>query len=188
MLETLVIGVVACAIVPAVVMWWWYWDSVNVKVKSGLNDDETAATTFIDILRMAKETLVIHDDGNKMAGTVYDNAAVVEAVRCQLADNQALHIACLFNDREDLDLVRQMTAEYPDRFKVWHRQGPRPLRDIHYKIADDGTFGHLSSHERGQPERRFKLLDCSAAKPRTRKRVFGEYLAQFKVDVAAAAE
>ena len=185
-MEVIVVSVVACAIAPAVFMWCWYWDSVNVKVQGGVNDDDTAATTFTDILRAAKNTLVIHDDGNKMAGTVYDDAGVVEAVRRQLASNRALRIRCLFNDREDLDLVRQMRAEYPDRFEVWYRSGPRPPGDIHYKIADDGTFGHLSSHGHGQPERRFKLLDCTNVKPRTRNRAFGKYLAQFEMDVAVA--
>lgn len=188
MSEAIVVAIVAGAIVPAIVLWWWHWDSVNVRVQGGLNDDDTAATTFTDILRTAKRTLVIHDDGNKMAGTVYDDADVVEAVRRQLADNQALRIRCLFNDREDLDLVRQMRSEYPDRFQVRYRKGPRPPGDIHYKIADDGAFGHLSSHGHGQPEGRFKLLDCSGAKPRTRKRAFGKYLDQFEIDIAAAAE
>lgn len=188
MLEMFVVAVVACAIAPAIVMWWWYWDGLNVRVESGVNDDDTAAKTFTDIVRAAKTTLVVHDDGNKMAGTVYDNADVIEAVRGQLANNQALHVRCLFNDREDLDLVRQMRAAYPVRFKVWYRKGPRPPGDIHYKIADGGAFGHLSSHQHGQRERRFKLLDCSDAKPRTRKRVFGKYLAQFENDVAAATE
>lgn len=187
MSEAIVVAIVAGAIVPAIVLWWWHWDSVNVRVQGGLNDDDTAATTFTDILRTAKRTLVIHDDGNKMAGTVYDDADVVEAVRRQLAGNQALRIRCLFNDREDLDLVRQMKSEYPDRFQVWYRKGPRPPGDIHYKIAD-GAFGHLSSHGHGQPERRFKLLDCSDAKPRTRKRVLGKHLDQFEIDIAAAAE
>lgn len=184
MSEFIVVGVVACAVVPAIFLWWWYWDSANVRVQDGVNDDETAATMFIDILQAAQETLVIHDDGNKMAGTVYDDAAVVEAVRHQLAGNGALRIQCLFNDREDLDLVRQMRSEYPDRFLVWYREGPRPIQDIHYKIADDGVVGHLSLHGHRQSERKFKLLDCSDAKPRTRKSVFGKYLDRFEAEVA----
>lgn len=186
--EFIVVVVIVCAVVPAVFLWWWYWDSANVRVQDGVNDDETAATMFTDILNAAQETLVIHDDGNKMEGTLYDNAGVFEAVRRQLAGNRALRIQCLFNDREDLDLVRQMRSEYPDRFLVWYREGPRPIQDIHYKIADDGVMGHLSSHGHRQPERKFKLLDCSDAKPRTRKSVFGKYLDRFEVEVAAATE
>lgn len=188
MADMIVVFVVAGAVVPAIFLWWWYWDSANVRVQDGVNDDKSATTMFIDVLKAARYTLVIHDDGNKMKGTVYDDIGVVEAVRHQLAGNRALHIRCLFNDREDLDLVRQMRSEYPDRFKVWYRNGARPPRDVHYKIADGGVVGHLSSHGHRQPERKFKLLDCSDAKPRTRKSVFGKYLDQFEVDVAAATE
>ena len=178
----------SCAIAPAIWLWWRHWDSLNVNVQGGVNDDDTAATTFTDILGKAQETLIVHDDGNKAHGTVYDNRMVIDAVRRQLADNESLHIRCLFNDREDLDLVRQMRSEFPGRFKVRYRIGTRPLGDIHYKIADHGTIGHLSSHEHGQLERKFKLLDCSEAKRRTRKRVLGKYIDQFDVDFAGAAE
>ena len=167
-------------------MWWWYWDSVNVRVQSGVNDD-AAATLLIFVLKAAKRTLVIHDDGNKHPETVYDNECVIDAVRRRLAENQELGIRCLFNDRDDLELVRQMCAEYPDRFKVWYGDRlMRPDDDIHYKIADGGAVGHLSWHEHMQPEREFKLLDCSGAKPRTRKRAFGKYLDQFERHVTAA--
>ena len=189
MSETVVVvGVVSCAIAPAIWLWWLHWDSVNVNVQGGLNDDDTAATTFTDILGRAQEALIVHDDGNKAKGTVYDNPVVIDAFRRQLADNESLHIRCLFNDREDLDLVRQMRSEFPDRFKVRYRIGARPPGDVHYKIADDGTIGHLSSHEHGQLERKFKLLDCSDAKQRTRKRALGKYIDQFEVGFAEAAE
>ena len=185
--ELFVIAIVSAAIVPAIFMWWWYWDSVNVRVQSGMNDDDAAATMLIFVLRAAKKNLVIHDDGNKLPGTVYDDARVIDAVRHQLAENQELNIQCLFNDRDDLELVRQMVTEYPARFKVWYRDGLRPDDDIHYKIADDGAVGHLSWHEHLQMEREFKLLDCSGARARTRKRAFGQYLHRFERDVTAAA-
>ena len=117
---------------------------------------------------------------------MYDDERVIDAFKSQLADNHELSIRCFFNDRDDLELVRRVGAAYPARFKVWYRHGPRPDGDIHYKIADGGVVGHLSWHEHKQPEREFKLLDCSKAKPRTRKRAFGPYLKQFELGVAAA--
>ena len=172
---------------PAIVLWWWHWDSVNVRVQSGVNDDVAAVAMLLSVVKAAKTSLVIRDDGNKAPATVYDDERVIDTVRSQLADNEGLNIRCLFNDRDDLELVRQITAEYPARFKVWYTDGPRLADDIHYKIADGGAVGHLSWHEHKQPERDFKLLDCSAAKRRTRKRAFGQYLKQFEADVAAAA-
>lgn len=184
--EMAVIGIVIGAVAPAFFMWWWYADSLKVRVEGGGNDDEAAAQMFIRILRMAKETLAVHDDGDRGSRSIYEDDNVVQAVRRQLEAHPKLQIRCLFNDKADLNLVREIEAEYPDRFTVCYRSGPRPVGDVHYKIADDGVIGHLSSHEHGQPERNFKLFDCSAAKPRTRKRAFGKYLEQFDRDVQAA--
>lgn len=187
--EMFFIGVViGGAVVPAIVMWWRYADSLKVRVEGGGNDDEAAAQMFIRILRMAKGTLVIHDDGDRGSRSIYEDDNVVQAVRRQLETHPKLQIRCLFNDKADLKLVREIEAAYPDpgRFAVYYLNSPRPVGDVHYKIADGGVIGHLSSHEHGQPERNFKLLDCSAAKPRTRKRAFGKYLEQFDRDVQAA--
>lgn len=185
--EMAVIGVViGGAVAPAIFMWWWYADRLNVRVEGGGNDDETAAQMFIRILRMAKKTLVVHDDGDKGNKSIYEDDKVVQAVRCQLEAHPKLQIRCLFNDKADLKLVREIEAAYPGRFAVYYLNGARPVGDVHYKIADDGVIGHLSSHEHGHPERNFKLLDCSAAKLRTRKRAFGKYLQQFNRDVQVA--
>lgn len=183
----LIVGILALAVVPAFVGWWYDSDTVNIRVQDGVNDDEAAVAMFIRVLNAVQKTLVIHDDGNKMEGTVYDDDRVVQAVRRRLRENQQLNIRCLFNDRQDLELVKRMRSEFPGQFEVWYRQGPRPVGDIHYKIADDGAFGYLSTHRQGQPERRFKLLDCSAAKKRTRKIAFGRYLTRFQRDIEGQA-
>ena len=186
--EMVVIFVVICsAVAPAIVMWWWYADSLNVRIEGGRNDDESAAQMFIRILKMAKKTLVVHDDGDKGIRSIYEDDNVIQAVRRQLDTHERLQIKCLFNDRADLKLVREIRAAYPDRFTALYLSGTRPVDDVHYKIADNGVIGYLSSHEHGQPERNFKLLDCSAAKKRTRKRAFGKYLDQFQRNIQEAA-
>lgn len=187
MLETIVIILIASVpTLAAVVMWCWSWDRVHVRVRSGVNDDEAAADMFIRVLSAAKESVVIHDNGDRIDGTVYEDERVINAVRQQLEKHQALKIRCLFNDREELALVQRIGAAYPDRFHAFYRCGPRPVGDVHYKIADGGVLGHLSAHGHRQPERSFKLLDCTQAKPRTRRSVFGKYLKQFERDVVAA--
>lgn len=178
-----IVVIVAFAVVPAFAIWWHDCDTVNIRIQDGINDDAAAATMFIRVLDAAQRILVIHDDGNKMDGTVYDDDRVVQAVRHRLRENEQLEIRCLFNDRQALELVKQMRSEFPGRFKVWYRKGPRPVGDIHYKIADDGVFGHISTHQHGHPEREFKLLDCSSAKRRTRKIAFGTYLTSFQRDI-----
>ena len=178
--EAIVAAIVAGAVLPAIILWWWYWDRVHVRVRTGTNDADEAAQMFIRVLNAAKETLVVHDDGDKVDGTVYEDEAVIDAVRRRLAQHEALTIKCLFNDQADLALTRKMRTEFPGQFQVWYRNGPRPIGDIHYKIADGGTVGHLSAHGHREPERNFKLLDCSGAKRRTRKSVFGKYLNAFE--------
>lgn len=187
MLETIVIAVITSgAVLPAVFLWWWFWDRVHVRVQSGVNDDAAAAEMFIRVISSAKESLVIHDDGDRVDGAMYEDERVIDALRRQLSKHDALQIRCLFNDREELTLVQRVGAEYPGRFQALYRRGPRPIGDIHYKIADGGVMGHLSVHGHRQPERSFKLLDCSAAKPRTRKSAFGKYLRDFERDAAIA--
>ena len=175
--------IVVFTVLPAIAICWWFWDSLNVKVQDGTNDGDAAASMFIEILKRAESTLVIYDDGNKMSGSIYESKRVVEAVRKHLKENKDLVIKCLFNDDDDLALVKTMRDEFPNRFKVWYRRGPGPLSDVYYEIADGGAVGHISSHEHGQPERRFKLLDCTAAKPRTRRIALGKHLEQFEKDI-----
>ena len=182
--EALIVAlVVVITVLPAIPMCWRFLDSLRVIVQDGTNDDDTAASMFIDIFKRAQSTLVIYDDGNKMDGTIYEDPRVIAAVQEHLANNKELSVRCLFNDEDDLALVRTMRAEYPDRFEVWYRRSNRPLADVHYKIADEGAVGHISQHQHGQPERRFKLLDCTKAKPKTRRVALGEYLARFESDI-----
>ena len=180
--KLIVVLVIAVTVLPAIAISWWFWDSLYVTVQDSTNDDDAAARMFIDLFERAQSTLIIYDDGNKMDGTIYDSPQVIAAVRKHLENNKDLSVRCLFNDRDDLGLVQAMRAEYPDRFKVWYRVGNRPA-DVHYKIVDDGAVGHISWHDHGQRERQFKLLDCAKAKPRTRRIVLGEQLAQFESDI-----
>ena len=119
--EIAVIGVViGGVVVPAGVMWWWYADKLNVRIQSGSNDDQAAVQMFIHVLKEARKSLVIHDDGDKREGSIYEDEDVVQAVRRQLENHQGLQIKCLFNDKEDLKLVQEIGAEHPDRFAVYY--------------------------------------------------------------------
>lgn len=177
--------VIAVTVLPAVAICWQFWNSsMKVKVQSGVNDDDAAAKTFIEILDRAQTTLDIYDDGNKMERTIYDDPTVTKAMLERLDANKDLVVRCLFNDKADLCLVRTMRAEHPDRFKVWYRCGSRPPGDdVHYKIADKGAVIHISLHEHGQPERKFKLLDCTSANRITKKIALGGHLTQFEKNI-----
>lgn len=183
---TIVAAIIAFGAAPALALWWWMADSLKMKVQSGRNDDDAAVRTFVRVVDAAKESLVVHDDGNKMADTLYDNNDAICAVRRQLEKEKTLRIRFLLNEEADLAMVRALRAEFPSRTELRYMRDGRPPDDIHYKIADGGAIGHLSDHEPGQPERHFKLLDCLATKPRSRTRVFGKYLRRFEQDFESA--
>lgn len=186
-LETaIIVAIIFFGVVPALVLWWRMADSLKMNIQSGSNDDDAAVRTFIRVVEAAKETLIVHDDGNKMDHTLYDNNDAICAVRRQLEKERALRIRFLFNKKANLDMVEALRSEFPSRTEVKYMHDGRPPNDIHYKIADGGIIGHLSDHEPGQPDRHFKLLDCSATKPRSRARVFGKYLRRFEQDFESA--
>lgn len=186
-LETAIaIVIVGLGVVPAIVLWARMADSLKMRVQSGSNDDHAAVGAFISVVKAAENTLIVHDDGNKMDGTVYDDRDAISAIEHQLNRHENLEIRFLFNEQADLDMVRELRAKFPKQVDVRYMPNGRPQDDIHYKIADDGTVGHLSVHEHAQPERHFKLFDCSATKPRSRDRVFGKYIKRFKQDFEAA--
>lgn len=187
MLETTaIVAISGVPILAAVALWCWSWDRVHVRVRSGVGDDRTAAEMFLRVLRTAKESVVIQDDGNGVEGTVFKDERVINAIREQLEERKALKIRCIFSDRKALALVKCLGTEYPGRFQAFYRRGRGPIGDVHYEIADGGALGHLSVQGRRQRERSFKVLDCTQAATRTRRSVFGKYLRQFERDLAMA--
>ena len=170
---------------------WLLWDEVkhwaaqpfDVEVTRGVNDDSLAVGAFIDIVRGATRNLIIHDDGNKMQGrTIYDAPEVIQAVDDQMEKHEELAVMCLFNARDDLAMVDQLSKRYPERFHVRYRRWPwrRPAFDVHYKIADDGAVGHLSHHDWGAEERDFEVRDCLAVNRAERNIQLGKYMRRFK--------
>ena len=127
---------------------WMVWDEIrrwraqpfDVVFTSGTNDDKQAVSRFVDIVRHATKNLIVHDDGNKMPGTIYDNPEAIEALDRQLTEHEQLVVKCLFNVHDELAMVERLRQRHPERFKVKYRRWPwpRPAFDVHYKIADSG--------------------------------------------------
>ena len=155
---------------------WMVWDEIrrwraqpfDVVFTSGTNDDKQAVSRFVDIVRHATKNLIVHDDGNKMPGTIYDNPEAIEALDRQLTEHEQLVVECLFNVHDELAMIERLRQRHPERFKVKYRRWPwpRPAFDVHYKITDDGAIGHLSHHDMGTAERHFEVQDCLATNQR----------------------
>ena len=185
--ETVTVIVIMLGVAPAISLWWWMADSLKMSVQRGRYDNDAAVRTFISVVDAAVDTLIVHDGGNKIDHAVYDDRDAISAIRRQLKKQRHLRVRFLFNQRADREMVNALRSEFPTRVAVrYTRGGRRQADDIQYKIADAGTVEHLSKHEHAQPEPHFRLLDCSATKPRSRRRVFGKYIKRFEYDFESA--
>ena len=183
--------------VGATFIGWLLWDEfrhrtaqpLDVVFEDGVNDDSQAVSRFVEVVQHAKHELIVHDDGNDMPGTIYNDEDVIEAVDRQMAQHGDLVVKCLFNDRAQLAIVERLSRRYPDRFRVEYRSWPRgrPAFDVHYKIADGGAIGHLSHHDHGARERYFEVRNCLGVNQRERNIELGKYMRRFNRQFRLAA-
>ena len=169
-------------VVGSVCLWIWHVEIPQlVHQQTGKNDDASAKEQFLAMLARATHTLIVHDDGDNMDVSVYNDQEVLDAVENRLATTKRLTIKILFNFREPLEIYA--LAANHDRLEIstldlTHEQ--RPEHDVHYKIADGGKYAYLSLHGRGSPERRFESYECPRAFSFQRKALFGTYEQHFK--------
>ena len=151
---------------------------LQVSTASGWNSDETAVEQFIALLDEAKQSMVVHDDGNKMDGSIYQDKRVIDAVRRKLSENERFELSCHFN----FDDAMQFTTELGgcDRVQIKVGGGVRPADDVHYKIIDGGLKAHVSRHEIASQERWYKMIDCSSVPRRSTARVTDFVLQPYK--------
>ena len=176
--------------VGATFIGWLLWDELrhwtaqplDVVFEDGINDDREAVSRFVEVVRHAKHELIVHDDGNAMPGTIYNDENVIRAVDEQMTSHEKLVVKCLFNACDKLAMVERLSELYPDRFHVKYRRWrrARPVFDVHYKIADRGAIGHLSHHDYGAAERNFEVRNCLSVNQRERDIEFGKYMRRFK--------
>ena len=151
---------------------------LQVSTASGWNSDETAAAQFIGLLDEAATSMVVHDDGNKMEGSIYENEEVVDAVRRKLSDNRHFRLSCHFNFDASLRFTSELAGCDGVRIEVGN--GTRPDDDIHYKIIDGGLKAHVSHHELDSRERWYKVIDCSGVPRRLLAHVTDVLLGRYK--------
>ena len=163
------------------------YDNLTVKsgFRKGMNDDDTVDGDFKRLVQAAQREFIIHDDGNRSNNSVYNSDAVMAALRERMLENNRLRTRIYFNKQESLQ-VNDLAHEFGGRFEIRYNPGPRPERDVHYKIVDGGKLGYLSLHYHGSDEREFEFFDCSRASEWTRRRLFGDHREKFERDFAAA--
>ena len=166
-------------IVLAPTMWFMFraYRHCQFGVVAVTNDNAEAMVRFVETLEYANSELLIHDDGDKVEGSVYDDDSVIQAVRDRLAECPNLRIRCLLNFKEDVK-VAKLSEEFNERFQVRYLH-QRPVGDIHFKIADHGKWAYLSTHRQGALERDGEVCDGRSASERVRQYYVGDLLEAF---------
>ena len=148
------------------------------------NDNLEAVSRFAEALEHADGELLIHDDGDKVDGSVYEDDSTIRAIRDRLNECQKLKIRCLLNFNENVK-VTELSDEFGERFQVRYLH-QRPADDIHFKIADRGKWAYLSTHRKGDTERDGEVCDGRRANERVRRYYVGDLLEAFDAGFAKA--
>ena len=170
----------------------WYFvlsvqgDMLVDDTKRGVNSNEEAVAMFLDLVRQARKSIDIHDDGDNTKGTVYNNQEVLDSLRRGFEVHD-LRVRCLFNDNEPIALA-DLAREYPDNLAIWYARAERPENDTHYKIVDDGMLVHLSQHRHRDSERRYAIRKGKRWAPGTRRRISRAFREHFEHGLADAVQ
>ena len=167
---------VSMVAVVAVSVWMTYEHSL-LRVTDVKNDDEQAIKHFLVVLSHAEHELLVHDDGDRVHGSLYDDEDTVEAVRERLRVCPDLKVRCLLNFNAGVKMAA-LCGEYDTRFQVRYLH-QRPADDVHFKIADGGKMAYLSTHPRGVAEREGCILEDIGGRKHTRRRHLGGLIDDF---------
>ena len=188
MMQIVIYGTVALALLggafcvfAAIRVIYKAWPILDVTATNAISDDPVATEYFIDLLDEAQEKMTIYDDGNDMAGSIYNDPKVIATVQRKLKQNKDFKIQCFFNFDHDL-LFRQAFGNH-SRVDIRIRTGDNVAEDdVHYKIIDDGRKAYLSRHKLGASERSIRWIDCTRVQ-RHLEHVTDEVLGEYKKDI-----
>ena len=171
-----------------VIMFWLLhlaFQYVYVKVSPVQIDDyESVVSNLIELLDEARTSMILYDDGNGRARSVYNDSRVIDAVHSKLRDNPDFDLRCLFNCNDAVEFRK----EFADKPQVEIRTRNDTDREgkVHYKIIDGGLKAYLSRHSLGSSQRQYKTIDCSNVSKRHRSRVAKDVLSRYTEDFAIA--
>ena len=168
-------------------------------LNSGLqnNNSEVTQNEFIRLLGRASKEMIIYDDGDSVADSIYDNDTVIRAVHEKLERCPNLEIRCLFNcDSENLRFRREFAGPECPEVKIRTRaqpggrySGPDQVLP-HFKMVDGGSCANLSWHDPGSEARVCQTIDLSGVsgfgKNRLVRGIVGKYLDRFDREFEAA--
>ena len=182
----LALGAASLVVILAVTVYaCWECQSRGGNIIEDQNSGEKAVVYFMRVLEEADEQMMIHDDGDSVDGSVYNNKKVIAALDRRLKGGSNLKVRILFNNPGvQLDIL-ELAKKHGDRLRVRYRKGGRPVGDIHYKIADR-RLGYFSEHDEGSTERKIWIYEFQHAPRRARDWVFGDTIRRFEQEFAQA--
>lgn len=185
-LFVLVLGAASMvAILVTTVYACWQCQSRGGNIVEDQNSGEKAVVYFMRVIEEANEQVIIHDDGDSVEESIYNNKAVVAALDRRLKDSPRLNVRILFNSPGvQLDIL-ELAKKHGDRVRIRYRKDGRPVGDIHYKIADR-RMGYFSEHDEGSTDRKVWIYEFQDAPRRARDRVFGDPIRRFEQEFAEA--
>lgn len=180
------LGIVSMVVILATTVYaCWQCQSRGGIVVEDQNSGEKAVAYFMRVLKEADEQLIIHDDGDNVAGTPYNDKDVMKALEERLKSSD-LKVRILFNV-PDVDLgILSLARKYGDSLQIRYRKDGRPVGDIHYKIADR-RMGYFSSHDEGSAYRKIWIYKFQHAPRKACDRAFGDSTRRFEQEFAEAA-
>ena len=166
-------------VMSAPTVWFMYraYQHCRFHIATVANDNLEAIAQFTAALSHAKNELLIHDDGDKVEGSVYDHDSTIQAIRDRLNECPGLRIKCLLNFNDGVR-VTKLGDEFGERFRVRYLH-QRPADDVHFKIADRGKWAYLSTHRKGDTERDGEVFDGTRANAHVRRHYVGDLLEVF---------
>ncbi len=146
----------------------WLRDAVEVSrtrvTPMAPNSNDEAQRIFLDLLNEATKEIVMYDDGDTDAGSLYQSRDVVRAMEAKIRSNPDFRVDCVLNKRTGETLFEKELASYPN---VRVRQRRADPSRVHYKIVD-GRKAYVSCHEHGRTIRNRRMIDCTNALSRHR--------------------
>ena len=148
------------------------------STEPAISDDDSVFRNFVGLLREARESMIVYDDGDNREDSLYNDPRVINAVHQKLRDTPTFELRCLFNCDEALQIRKELQSQPQVRIRT--RGSSAPAYEVHYKIIDGGDKAYLSRHSLGSGERKFKIVDCTNVSRRHRERVANTVLRRYK--------
>lgn len=132
---------------------------MGVRRITGLNDPDTSKRYFLLLLDQAQSSMIVYDDGNDVADSLYSNEEILDAIEGKFRDNPKFTMQCLLN----CPVPDRMRDKFSKETRMDARTtglGSDAPRDTHLKIIDKGRMAYLTQHDFGSMVRPYELVDC----------------------------